>query len=63
MSEERRLRFQQPVGLGMMRLQRWENGPYFADFSLHIPDMRSFLNMREIVKTCHRSLFISLSHT
>ena len=23
----------------MMRLQRWESGPYFADFSLHIPDM------------------------
>jgi hypothetical protein len=33
----------------MMRLQRWENGPYFADFSLHIPDMRSFVHMRELV--------------
>jgi len=24
----------------MIRLQRWESGPYFAAFSLHIPDMR-----------------------
>jgi hypothetical protein len=39
----------------MMRLQRWENGPYFADFSLRIPDMRSFIQMREIVKICPRS--------
>jgi hypothetical protein len=42
----------QPVRLRMMRLQRWENGPYFADFSLHIPDTRSFLRVREIVKIC-----------
>jgi len=34
----------------MIRLQRWESGPYFTAFSLHIPDMRSFINMREIVK-------------
>jgi hypothetical protein len=39
----------------MVRLQRWENGPYFADFSLHTPDMRSFFQMREIVKICPRS--------
>jgi hypothetical protein len=39
----------------MMRLQRRENGPYFADFSLHIPDMRSFFQMREIVKISPRS--------
>jgi hypothetical protein len=38
-----------------MRLQRWENGPYSADFSLHIPDMRSFVHMHEIVKICPRS--------
>jgi len=34
----------------MIRLQRWESDPYFAAFSLHIPDMRSFIDMREIVK-------------
>jgi len=34
----------------MMRLQQWENGSYFTDFSLHIPDMRSFIHVREIVK-------------
>jgi hypothetical protein len=39
----------------MIRLQRWESGPYFADFSLHIPDMRSFFHMLEIVKICPRS--------
>jgi hypothetical protein len=38
-----------------MRLQRWENGPYFTNFSLHIPDMRSFFQMREIDKICPRS--------
>ena len=42
----------------LMRLQRWENGPYFADFSLHIPDMRV-----EIVKICPRSPTVSLSNT
>jgi len=47
----------------MMRLQRWENGPYFADFSLHIPDTRSFFRMPEIVKICPRSPIVSLSHT
>ena len=47
----------------MMRLQRWANGPYFAAFSLHIPDMHSFLNVREIVNICPRSPFVSLSHT
>jgi hypothetical protein len=46
---------QGPVGLRMIRLQRWESGPYFIDFSLHIPDMCSFINMREIVKICPRS--------
>ncbi len=45
------------------RLQRWESGPYFAAFSLHIPDMRSFLDMREIVKICPRSPTVSLSNT
>ncbi len=44
----------------MMRLQRWENGPYFADFSLPIPDMRSFLHVREIVKICPRSPIVSI---
>jgi len=39
----------------MMRLQRWESGPYFANFSLLIPDMCSFFNVREIVKICPRS--------
>ena len=39
----------------MIRLQRRESGPYFTDFSLHIPDMRSFIYMREIVKICTRS--------
>jgi len=38
-----------------MRLQWWENGPYFADFSLHIPDMRV-----EIVKTCPRPAKVQL---
>jgi len=47
----------------MIRLQQWESGPYFADFSLHIPDMRSFINMREIVKICPRSPTVSLSNT
>jgi len=50
--------YQQPVGLRMMRLQRWENGPYFADFSLHISDMCSFFNLREIVKICPRSRWV-----
>jgi hypothetical protein len=39
----------------MIRLQQWESGPYFAAFSLHIPDMRRFVQMREIVKICPRS--------
>jgi hypothetical protein len=43
----------------MIRLQRWESGPYFAAFSLHIPDMRSFIDMREIVKICPRSSTVS----
>ncbi len=47
----------------MMRLQRWENGSYFIAFSLNIPDMRSFLNVREIGKICPRSSTVSLSHT
>jgi len=42
----------------MMRLQRRENGPYSAHFSLHIPDM-----CVEIVKICPRSSIVSLSHT
>jgi hypothetical protein len=46
----------------MIRLQRWESGPYFAAFSLHIPDMRSFIKMREIVKICPRSATASLSN-
>ena len=44
----------------MMRLQRWENGSYFIALSLHIPDMRSFPDMREIVKICPRSLIVSI---
>jgi rubredoxin len=40
------------------RLQRWESGPYFAAFSLHIPDM-----CVEIVKICARSPNVSLSNT
>jgi hypothetical protein len=42
----------------MIRLQRWESGPYFTDFSLHIPDMRV-----KIVKICARSPTVSLSNT
>jgi hypothetical protein len=41
----------------MIRLQRWESGPYFAAFSLHIPDMRV-----EIVKICSPSPTVSLSN-
>ena len=44
----------------MIRLQRWESGPYFAAFSLHIPDMHSFLDMREIVNICTRSPVVSI---
>ena len=39
----------------MIRLQRREGGPYFAAFSLHIPDMRV-----EIVKICPRSPIVSI---
>jgi hypothetical protein len=49
---------QEPVGLRMIRLQRWESGPYFTAFFLHIPDMRSFIDMREIVKIRPRSRWI-----
>ena len=42
----------------MIRLQQWESGPYFTAFSLHIPDMRSFIDMREIVKICPRSHWV-----
>ena len=45
----------QSVGLRMFRLQRWEGRPYFAAFFLHIPDMRSFVHVHEIVKICPRS--------
>jgi hypothetical protein len=48
----------QPVGPRMIRLQRRENGPYFAAFSLHIPDMRV-----KIAKICTRSPTVSLSNT
>ncbi len=41
----------------MIRLQQWESGPYFTDFSLRIPDMRV-----EIVKICARSPTVSLSN-
>ena len=41
-------------------MQRWESGPYFAAFSLHIPDMRSFLYQREIVKIWPRSPIVSI---
>ena len=49
---------QEPVGPRMILLQRWESGPYFTAFSLHIPDLRSFINMREIVKICPRSRWV-----
>jgi hypothetical protein len=39
----------------MIRLQWWESGPYFAGFSLRIPDMRNFFNVHESVKICTRS--------
>jgi hypothetical protein len=42
----------------MIRLQRWESGPYFAAFSLHIPAMRV-----EIARICPRSPIVSLSNT
>ena len=42
----------------MIRLQRWESGPNFAAFSLHIPDMRSFFQVREIVKICTHSRWV-----
>jgi len=42
----------------MIRLHRWQSGPYFAAFSLPIPDMRV-----EIVKICPRSATVSLSNT
>jgi len=42
----------------MIRLQRWESGPYFTAFSLRIPDMRV-----EIGKICPRSPIVSLSNT
>ncbi len=44
----------------MIRLQRWENGSYFTAFSLHIPDMRSFPDVREIVKICPRFPIVSI---
>ena len=44
----------------MMRLQHWENGSYFAAFSLHIPDMRSFLHVREIAKICPSTPIVSI---
>jgi hypothetical protein len=47
----------------MMRLQRWENGPYFGDFSLRIPDMGSSIDKHEIVKICARPPIVSLSRT
>jgi hypothetical protein len=40
----------------MMRLQRWENGPYFTDFFLHIPDMSV-----KIVKIYARSAIVSIN--
>ena len=51
---------EEPVGLRIIRLQRWESGPYFAAFSLRIPDMRSFFNVREIVKIGPRSRRVQL---
>ncbi len=44
-----------------MRLQRWENGPYFADFSLPIPDVRSFSYVCEIVKICPPPPIVSIN--
>lgn len=32
-----------------------QRGPYFTAFSLHIADMRSFFNVRRIVRICPRS--------
>ena len=51
---------QEPVGLRMIRLQWWESGPYFTAFSLHIPGMRNFFNVHEIVKFCPRSRWIQI---
>jgi hypothetical protein len=39
----------------MIRLKQGDSDPYFAAFSLHISDMRRFVQMREIVKICPRS--------
>ncbi len=39
----------------MIRLQRWESGPYLGAFSLHIPDMRV-----EIARICARSPIVSI---
>jgi hypothetical protein len=55
MYDRRRNGAEEPVGLRMIRLQRWESGPYFTAFSLHIPDMLSFFNLHEIAKICPRS--------
>jgi hypothetical protein len=37
---------------------RNQRGPYFAAFSLQIPDMRSFFQVREIVKICTHSRWV-----
>jgi hypothetical protein len=46
----------------MTRLQRWESGPYFTDFSVHTPELRRFAQMREIVTMypCFRIVSIEL---
>jgi hypothetical protein len=45
----------EPVLHWAIRLQRRESGTYFTASSLHISDIRSFIDMREIVKICPRS--------
>ena len=43
----------------MIRLQQWENGPYFTAFSLHVPDTP--IIVRDIIKNWPRSLTVFLS--
>ena len=45
----------QDAAAAMVPENRNQRGPYFTAFSLRIPDMPSFINLREIVKICTRS--------
>ena len=44
----------------MIRLQRRDNGLYFAAFTLHILDMHSFLHVGEFVRICPRYPAVSI---